>query len=261
MNDTAATKNNSNKAPRKWSLNFLRLISWRKIGLFIFRFSSIVLIFTVFSGIFYALKFEKNLQQQITLLNSQFVSLQQAVTQTQSDLTELKQATSENSQKLDNIKQQPTAENLPENIITTYLQLNNLDAAIDTITFNKPEITTSVKIINTETTLPLSAWQRFVNILSQIFNRLVIVRQIEPNDLSFMTADGQQILKQNLHAELIIAKLAVLQKQNRIYQASTQKLLAWIKQYAANNTSSEQLISELTTLQSVDLQPNQDQKI
>lgn len=234
---------------------------FRKIGRFLLICVSIVLIGLFLFGVFRLIKTQLHFQSQLSQINEHISVLQQDVESAQTDLSHLQQTVLQNSQILNDLKQQVSSHAMPKNAVEFYNHLNELDHLVDQLVFSPMNSVSNNQPTNS--VQPLNAWQRFLHVLSQIWHHLIIVKSVDANAALFVSPAGQALLKQNCHAELTVAELALLQNQTIIYQSTLQKILMIIQQYADREAPlTQQMIQELTALQASTIQWNvtQDQK-
>jgi len=225
---------------------------WRNVGLFFSAFASVVLVCVLLIADLHLLKADINFQQQISALENTLMSTQQSVVQFQDALQNVERQSQQNNQAIADLKQHPTTDILPDALTNAFTHLTDLDNKLDRL-----QLIQQNRLSLEETTQPVIAqtrWEHIEQIISELFWRLVSVHHTT-NALPFVTPDSQIFLKQNLHAQLLMAEWALLHREPTIYQATLQKLSLWIKQYGEPQADlTKQVLSELNVLQTIDVQ-------
>lgn len=142
-----------------------------------------------------------------------------------------------------------TIKALPQiNTDDLYSQLINIDKQIDQLPLPanplQPEITAP-----TATDPNQSWWQGAMDRIGTAMRKIVIVRKVGENAAPVVTPEEKGFLYQNLHAQLQNAIWGLLHRDNKVYQASIDRMQAWIKLYfvqdAELTTNTLQTLSEL----------------
>jgi uroporphyrin-3 C-methyltransferase len=101
-----------------------------------------------------------------------------------------------------------------------------------------------------------SWWRRGLNTMSDVLQRIVIVRRNQPNIPPFIAPDQQVFLYQNLHAQIEKAQWGLLHRQPEIYRNSLQQTTKWIKQYIVQDSAvTKQVLTDLAQLQEINVHP------
>ncbi len=189
------------------------------------------------------LSLEGNIELALRLLQSAAQELSQIKGD---ELQPLKQALTSDIEALQHVPVVDT-----ENI---YLRLVAIDEQIDHLTLESvnalPEKTAVKKAES------LSWWKQGLHSAWQALQQVVIVKKIQPSTLPFVPPDQQIYFYQNLKLQLSQAEWALLRGKTAIYQLSLKQAFDWIKQYAKQNDAvTEQVLTELTALQQIDIHP------
>lgn len=96
-----------------------------------------------------------------------------------------------------------------------------------------------------------AGWQKAV----EAFNKVVLVRKMGANDMPLVLPEEKMFLYQNLHAQMQVAMLAVLQRNPSIYKSTLQQMTAWIqKYYVQSSPLTINVLKELQEAESINLQ-------
>lgn len=100
----------------------------------------------------------------------------------------------------------------------------------------------------------LSWWGKFINSIKNSINKSVKVTHEEQRMKLFISQQENQRVYEFLRMKLLGAKYAVASKDDESYHRELEAALAWIKN-TESITNSNELIQELSELNSVDLEP------
>lgn len=141
----------------------------------------------------------------------------------------------------------------PEELI---LKIDIVSQQIDTLPImpsrNTIESTTTSTIIESQ---PTKLLNRLSASIVKALKDIVIVRSqaVEP----MPSPQQETILRLNIQAKLLQAELAVMQRQNKLYQVCLTQVVSLITKYfACNNTATVNILHMLQELQQANLQPD-----
>ncbi len=145
----------------------------------------------------------------------------------------------------------------PEVDVTgVYVRLSALNDQLDKLPVLNKFASMQVQTPQEKNNDNASWWRRGLNTMSDVLQRIVIVRKNQPNIPPFIAPDQQVFLYQNLHAQLEKAQWGLLHHQPDIYRKSLQQTVNWIKQYVAlDSIMTKQALTELQQLQAIDVHP------
>lgn len=159
----------------------------------------------------------------------------------------LRQALQEN---ISAIQAQPVVntDELYAKLIAINLQLDKLPLPMTPL---QTVAATPVAASNTKESTWQAGWQKAV----EAFNKVVLVRKMGANDMPLVLPEEKMFLNQNLHAQMQIAMLAVLQRDSAIYKSTLQQMTAWIqKYYVQSSPLTIEVLKQLQEAEAANLQ-------
>lgn len=137
-----------------------------------------------------------------------------------------------------------------------YVRLSALDDQLDKLPILNKFASMQVVPPQQKTNNEASWWRRGLSTMSDVLQRIVIVRRNQPNIPPFIAPDQQVFLYQNLHAQIEKAQWGLLHRQAPIFQKSLQQTINWIKQYIVQDSPvTKQMLTDLQQLQQINVHP------
>lgn len=100
-------------------------------------------------------------------------------------------------------------------------------------------------------------WRAGLAMTWEALQKIIVVRQRATPVQPLVTPEQYFYVKQNIELQLELAARAVLQRQDKAYQASLQQAIDWLQEYyAANIMASKGLVNILKELQKATLKPS-----
>lgn len=100
-----------------------------------------------------------------------------------------------------------------------------------------------------------SWWQNALDRIGTAMRKIVIVRNVGENAAPVVTPDVKGFLYQNLHAQLQNAIWGLLHRDNKVYQASLERMQNWIKLYFVQDAElTKNTLQTLSELAKTDIQ-------
>lgn len=132
-------------------------------------------------------------------------------------------------------------------------QVNTLVATPLKTTFNTPDAAINNNAA-TQFKYPHLLNQFFASVIQSLKNIVIIRHQsVEP----MLQPEQAVFLRFNIQAKLLQAELAVMQRQNKLYQTSLAQVINLItKFFICNNTTATNILSTLQELQQINLSPD-----
>jgi len=136
-----------------------------------------------------------------------------------------------------------------------YLRINSLNAQLDNLPLPAtplPEKNAPQTPVNV-TGLPW--WKSGLERSWQALKQIIVVKNTA-DTLPLVLPDEKLFLNQNLHAQMENVMWAVLHRNSEVYNASLDRMLAWIKMYYAQDASQTQaMLQALEALRKTDIVP------
>ncbi len=137
-----------------------------------------------------------------------------------------------------------------------YVRLSALDDQLDKLPILNKFASMQVVAPSEKTNDAATWWRRGLNTMSDVLQRIVIVRKTQPNIPPFIAPDQQVFLYQNLHAQIEKAQWGLLHRQPEIYRKSLQQTANWVKQYIVQDSPvTKQVLTDLAQLQEINVHP------
>lgn len=134
------------------------------------------------------------------------------------------------------------------------LKIEIINQKIDSLSLASGQFSQQEKTQDTAQKSIYSFWQSFLSHSLKALRDMVVIHRhtVEP----LLAPEQETVLRLNLQTKLFQAELAVMQRQNKLYQLCLEDVSSLIKRYfAANKGASSDILSALQELQSIDLQP------
>lgn len=101
-----------------------------------------------------------------------------------------------------------------------------------------------------------SVWRRELRKVWNVMRELVDVRRTDKRIEPLLKPEEQRLLVQNIQLQLQTARIAVVQRDNKLYKGSLNMAAEWIKShYDMNAEVTSSVVAQINTLAAVDLSP------
>lgn len=149
-----------------------------------------------------------------------------------------------------------TIKALPQiDVENLYSQLVNIDNQIDQISLPATPLQPEAAVASVPKNPNESWWQSAMDRIGKALRNIVIVRKVDENAAPVVTPDEKGFLYQNLHAQLQNAIWGLLHRNNKVYQASLERMQSWIKLYFVQDAElTKNILQALSELAKTDVQ-------